>query len=488
MTPSNPFLAQPSTPADEKKQELAREGIPELQGRSFKDDRFEIAPFYSAIVLKYLDREDEVMPQHVSLVGFEYELASRILKLSTSKKAKIAFFHGRPEDVIQVQQDPRAPGPQSMSRFQPFLVQVLGDRFDIVEVSLSESSMIPEDAGLLIVAEPNGTSDRQRYEIERFIASGRPAILMLSTSTGALDAQLAITPLQPGLDQTLATWGVSIGSQMISSVDCGNIEIVSRDNAFGLPVRQRTPLPTCPVARGSGLNPDSPLTRSAQVLVFPFSSPLSTDAQGLEEAGLELVELARTSDGSWLNTWQPNVSREMVIEPDDPGLLGSRLVALMLSGTFPTSFVAGDPLPQWPAAPADGESEPPANVSVIPPLEGSETQVVIVGCADFAKVQSLQLYQQNISFLLASVEALALGGDLVKIRAKNQAAAPLRSTKKWERSLVTYGNLLLLPLLVVLAGLGLFLGAVQGRPPVSAEFTGNSVPSPVAAPPSEPAP
>lgn len=463
QAPANPFLAQASTPADEKKQELARQGIPELQGRSFKDDKFEIAPFYSAIVLKYLDRENEVIPQHISLEGFEYELASRILKLSSSSKPKIAFFHGRPEDVVQLQQDPRAPGPPTMSHFQPFLVQVLGERFDVVEVSLSEESTIPEDTALLIVAEPNGTSDRQRYEIERFISSGRPAIIMASGSSGTLDTQMAITPLQPGLEETLKAWGVTLGSEIVASVDCGSIEIVNRNNPFNLPVRSQAPLPTCPAASASGLNSDSPLTRTVRALVFPYASALSTDAERLGEQGIELVELARTSDSSWLNSWRPNVTREMVTEPTDPGRLGSHLMALMLNGKLPSTFAAGDPLPPWTDPGAEGGSEEGTEtpsgdlVSVVAPLEVAESQVVIVSCADFAKVQSLQLYQQNISFLLASVEALALGGNLVKIRGKNQVLAPLRTTEKWERNLATYGNLMVLPLLVVLVGLGFFL-------------------------------
>ncbi|MGE4631984.1 MAG: GldG family protein [Planctomycetota bacterium] len=441
--PMQAFLGGPVSPADEKKRELAQQGIPELQGRSLKDDGFEIVPFYSTLLLKYLDREKEGIPVHSNLEGLEYELVSRIVKLSMRQKPVIAFFHGRPEDQISTTPDGR-PLPQPTGHFSPFIESVLMDRFEVVPIDLSEQNPVPEEAVILIVAEPDGTTARQRYEIERFIVGGRPAIFFASTTAGKLDQTVQMTPLAPGLGETLQAWGIQIQPHMlVASDECGSITIM-QNTPLG-PMQRPAPLKLCPMATGNGLDGTSPLTRGIGSIVFPFASPLIVNETVAATAGLEVTVLAKSVRDSWLAPFSPSYTLQMRDKPKDPGSLAPRNLALLIEGVFPTTFEEGSAVPPWdPTAETDGGSAPTVGA-----LDARSSRVLLIGSADIAKYGSLIQYRQNVQFLLGAIEALALDPDLATIRSKVQVSSALRDTSRQERRLASYGNMVGIPLLLL---------------------------------------
>jgi hypothetical protein len=83
-------------------------------------------------------------------------------------------------------------------------------------------------------------------------------------------------------------------------------------------------------------------------------------------------------------------------------------------------------------------------------MESQPGRVLLLGSADIAKYASLSMYQQNVRFLVGAIEALALDPDLAKIRAKVQVSSALRKTERNERNLVTYGNMVGIPLILML--------------------------------------
>jgi ABC-type uncharacterized transport system involved in gliding motility auxiliary subunit len=441
--PMRAFLGGPVSPADEKKRELAQQGIPELQGRSFKDDGFEIVPFYSSLLLKYLDRETEGIPVHSNLEGLEYELVSRIVKLSMRQKPVIAFFHGRPGDQISTTPDGR-PLPQPTGQFSPFIDSVLKDRFEVVSIDLSEQNPVPEEAVILIVAEPDGTTPRQRYELERFIADGRPVIFFASTTAGKLDQTVQMTPLAPGLAETLQAWGIQIQPHMlVASDECGSITIM-QNTALG-PMQRPAPLKLCPMASGNGLDGTSPLTRGIGSIVFPFASPLIVDEAVVAAAGLEVTVLASSSRESWLAPFSPGYTLQMRDKPQDPGSLAQHKLALFIEGIFPLTFEQGSTVPPWdPTEETDATSGP-----TVPAIDARSSRVLLLGSADIAKYGSLIQYRQNVRFLLGAIEALALDPDLSTIRSKVQVSTALRDTSRQERRLASYGNMVGIPLLLL---------------------------------------
>jgi len=395
--PMAAFMGGPTSPADTKKQELAQQGIPELQGRSVKEDGIEVVPFYSAIVLKYLDRESEGIPVHTSLEGLEYELVSRIAKLTLESKPVVAFFQGRPEDVITQGPD-GSPLPAPMSHFDPIL-DALAERFEVRKVELTEESLVPAEAQLLIIAEPNGTTPRQRYEIESSIRSGRPAMILASTTSGSMDRGFQLTPLSPGLSESFGPWGIDIQPNMIvsSQRQCGSIETVT-EGPLGLRMRVPQPFPVCPGSSGNNLDETSPFTRGVQALVFPFASPLIINEAVATAAGIEITPLAMSDKDSWLTPFGPAVSGPMVTPPKDPGMQKSRVLALVAEGSFPSTFEVGSKVPSWdPTLEVTGEEE---DAPLVEETESAESRILLIASADLAKYTSLSMYRTNVGFLM----------------------------------------------------------------------------------------
>ena len=465
----NPFAPGPQTPRQEKEQELAQMGVQKLQGQIVEDDRFEMLNFYSSIVIKYLDKPSVPIERHTQLDGLEYELASRILKLTATQKPKIAFFLGRPDNVRMVpSQFPQMP-PQKVHPYQLILNQVFAETFDITEIELTETSLVPDEAKLLIVAEPHELSQRQIYEIDRYIASGRPAMFWVSRNTSNVnDPSWPITGLFPGLDPVFDAWGIKLDSQMVFSVDCAPVAI--EQSLAGIPVRSLNPWPPCPVATAKELSRESPLTAGLPAVVFPFASRLTHDDTKLAENGLELTVLARSTERSWLPPWGPQLQNEMINPPKTESgefvFQGSFDLAYLLEGQFPSSFEAGKPLPAW-STPvkenADGEEgaseeeTAPEPSELIPPLTTTgPTQVIVCASADMAKEDYFRQsrdYLTNIGFFQNAIESIALGHDLLRIRSKGQTTRPFEKelTPK-EKDVMFYGNAFGIPFAVIVLG------------------------------------
>ncbi|HCW44047.1 MAG TPA: hypothetical protein DGU45_01895 [Planctomycetes bacterium] len=443
--PMAALMGGPSSPADTKKQELAREGIPELQGRSIKDDGVEVVPFFSAIVLKYLDREAEGIPVHTSLDGLEYELVSRIAKLALTEKPVLAFFQGRPDDKITQGPD-GSPLPQPIGHFDP-LLDAMKDRFDVQTILLTEQSLIPDTAQLLIIAEPDAVTPRQRYEIENSIRSGRPAIVLASTASGSMDRGFQLTPLSPGMSESFVPWGIDIQPNMIvSSQKCGSIETIT-EGPLGIRMRIPQPFPVCPGVAGNGLDGTSPFTRGVESLIFPFPSPLIINEDVARAAGIRVSALATSDEDAWVTPFGPAVTSQMISPPQDPGFRAPRVLALIAEGVFPSSFEVGSKVPSWDPTleMTGGEADAP----LVEAMDEKESRFLLIGSADMAKYSSLNQYRQNVGFLLGSIEALALDPDLAKIRGKVQLPSALRETTRDERNLVIYGNIAGIPLLLM---------------------------------------
>ncbi|MCI0650266.1 MAG: GldG family protein, partial [Planctomycetes bacterium] len=346
----NPFQQGPQTPRDEKIAALAQEGIEYRPGQIVENDRFEIINFFSSIVIQYLDRKDPIS-RHDEVEGLEYALASRIVKLSTPEKPKIAFFHGRPEDVEEVVQDGLPPGfpPSKRHAFEPVLSQVLGRLVDVEEVKLTAESLIPESATVLIIAEPNNLNDRQVYEIDRWIAAGRPTVIFAARqSCDVRNPPYTITPLNPRLDRLFEKWGIRLDAQFVASEKCGRIQVMQVIPDMGIAVPAPANFPPCVAAFGNGLNQQSPLTMGLGVIFFPFPSLLGYDESRTAAAGLNITVLARSDEKSWLNGWAPNLTREMT-QPREVGgarhYSGKEDLAYLIKGTFPFSHKVGDPVP-----------------------------------------------------------------------------------------------------------------------------------------------
>jgi ABC-type uncharacterized transport system involved in gliding motility auxiliary subunit len=80
-------------------------------------------------------------------------------------------------------------------------------------------------------------------------------------------------------------------------------------------------------------------------------------------------------------------------------------------------------------------------------------RVVVVGSTDFASDRYARNSPENLVFVENAVDWLAQDDALIGIRSKNRAPPPLVFTSTTTRSAVKYGNVIGVPVLLMLAGI-----------------------------------
>ena len=79
---------------------------------------------------------------------------------------------------------------------------------------------------------------------------------------------------------------------------------------------------------------------------------------------------------------------------------------------------------------------------------------MVVGSSEFASDRFVQFAPENLSIALNAVDWLAQDEELIAIRSKDRQPVPLVFKSAVERDLAKYANLIGLPLVVALLGVG----------------------------------
>jgi ABC-type uncharacterized transport system involved in gliding motility auxiliary subunit len=489
-TQFDPFTGQMSTKKrteyEKVLDELAQKGVQKLTVRDIKQDAVSFASFYSAIAISYRGAEEEVIRDHRSLDNLEYELASRVLKLTLTEKEKpvVAFYNGQPKP-------PKPPDPRTMMPPQmpeegeeeyAGLKQFLGELFSVKQVKLTEGEPIPPEAKTLILAQPKDLDRRQAAEVNRFVSSGGNLIVFAGNYTADLQT-MRVMPVSTGLEDLLAQWGVKGDPRPVNSIQCGQVNIVQTVNTpLGrMRVPQSSSIPTHVLSMANNFDASSPFLRSLEVIVCPWAMALSVEGpETLKQKQLEASVLVKSDKNTWFGK-KPAMSINDLMEngPKRGEELdkfqgeGPQNLVVFLRGTFPYAYEGKD-LPAWQDkaddAAGDGKDKPkkpekPVEKGHVAEPKGANA--LVIGSPDFCKDAYIRehgqrLYSGNYFFLRNVVEAFSLGNELIDIRAKQSARRPLSpDVSATTKSVLKLCNVLGMPILI--AALGIVYAALRRR-------------------------
>ncbi len=263
---------------------------------------------------------------------------------------------------------PPAPAPymaqQGMGGNQFSQLQgLLGNDFNVETADLAEG-VVPEAADLLVVVDPKELSDKQVFAIDQFLMKGGTVAVAASAFEANFAAQtLTAAPRVTGLEDWLDHLGVGIGESLVLDPANAAFPVPVTRNVGGFSFQELVMLdyPYFPDIRAPSLNPDSIMTSGLPQVTMAWASPIELDAE--RNAEREIVELLRTSPGSWLSTSTdvlPRINEQGLSAFTPDGDQQSRLVGVLLSGRF-DSFFAGQPSPlleeEAAAEEADGEAD-----------------------------------------------------------------------------------------------------------------------------------
>ena len=419
-------------PSSNKKlmEELAQKDYLKEINVSQKDEMSR-SKLISGLQITYKDKPSLDIPVIYNTDEVEYQLGGRLIELTVAKKHLVA---------IMAPPAPPAPPPQ-MSRGQrppgngyEWLSQggIDDKKFEIKNIDISEGNGIPKDAACLIVIRPKELSERQRFEVVKYLAEGGKMLLLAAPFRLYSEMNAWKVDKTPtGLEDYLKECGVAFGQDFIA--DKSNLQL-SQLNMFTGKIESQT-IPLFIKIKPENIDQTTSLTRLMPGLVMPFPAEIKLDKDMQSKAGLSEVTLALTTNQNWTIKFAENFNPVKAGEDDAnlPPMEAPKAVFVMLMGKFPFPYV-GKPIPEW-NKPADKDKEKDAAKDKDKDKEKDKKvetakadlkpgTLVICSSPDAFLQQYLedrmlnQQMQGNIALISNITESMSFGDDLMRLRTK----------------------------------------------------------------------
>ncbi|MFH1841860.1 MAG: GldG family protein [bacterium] len=420
---------------EEMQNSLSTKGIRPFQVQTVDKDEIGVKLIWSAMTIAYKDYPEEILPQVLpqSLANMEYEVVSRIYRLTHEEKPKIALYAPAKEvdqqlAMMYLQQGMQPPAPEDVySNLRQLLEQ---EHYQVVPVDLTKESRIPDDAAVLLIMNPVELNERQVYEINRALSNGLPTILAMQAHeyeyTPARRGGFTMNAhgTSSGLEDMLGKFGVALVQDHFMDTNLQVLSIPRTQNMGGLRFQTSEPVraPIQILVTESQMNAESPLTNRISNLLYLWGTPLDINASELARQELAVTNLMTSSDRCWREEYNDGVVPGSHFSESGKDFLGPQPLGVLIEGEFPDSFESF-PLPDWPldpsAAPTPAGEEPVAQEpeDFIAGLDPTPTRLMVFGSAKMFDNSIIQA-GQNALLLLNALDYLAHGEDLISIRTK----------------------------------------------------------------------
>ncbi len=407
LNPRVRYAVVDPTKDPELERKLRDRGIEPFAVQTIERDKVSVRRVYSAIALAYLDKPEEVIPQVVpdSLSTLEYDLVSRIYKLTLSEKPVVAFLS-------------RTDFLSGSYRTAEEILRALG--FEVKGTPLTKENGLPEKARLLVILSPGKLNDRQLFEIGRFLHRG--GAVMLATSAARFsynpgpEGEILATPMPQDLsvNKLLETYGLEIKNQVLFDHQMVTMA-VSQEREIGIfkaLVHVPVNFPMQVQVLAPQMDQASPITHGLNALLYLWGSPLEVDQKITQKLGLKVKPLFTSSPRAWAEEVGLGSLSEKDFTP--PKETRAYPLALLVEGRFPLPF--NGTAPPWPGEKETKKSSREKKTAVAP--ESSQPgRLILVGSGAMFADGIIDIFD-NALFFANAAEALALGGELLSLRAR----------------------------------------------------------------------
>ncbi len=455
---------------DEELQELLQgKGIRPFQVQSVERDEIGLKLIYSAVSIAYMDKSEEILPQVLpqSLATLEYEIVSRVYRLTQEKQPVLAVFAPKPQldpqmlgMYLQMGMEP----PEMPDTWEQAVELLRSEHYDVRRIELTADSPIPEDADALLVLGPVNLNERQAWEIGRALSRGVSTLMAVQNYeydyNPAQRGGFRITARQrsSGLEDLLRSYGLIVVPDQLFDAEHEVLSIPRTQNLMGMQIRTAEPVraPMQIAVRGEQMNRELSITNRIEQLFYLWGTDIVKDPTRLVGLNLGAQVLFSTSKRAWHKPFSadPLTTADVTMQGKD--LEPARALGYLVDGQFPD--YGGETPPAWPGPPAPaGEGEPaPEEDTIVFAGEPAPGQLVLFGCAKLFEQPILQAGHNSL-LLLNSVDALALGGDLIGIRSKLITARSLKPIEATQKLLFRLFIVALVPVLLTLYGIARLL-------------------------------
>jgi ABC-type uncharacterized transport system involved in gliding motility auxiliary subunit len=408
------------------KEEALKRGIAPIQFNVLSNERFEVREGFMGLVLQHEDKK-EVVSAVTDTAGLEYDLTSRILRLTRPSRKVVGLFSGR--------------GALSARRLHPELKEEIERNVELEDADLRTSSATRLSA-LLVLGPSEKLSTEEVFALDQFLLSGRPLVIAADSRSTDMRSFMS-SELDSGLGDFLGHNGVKPGKDFVLDAQCQKVSVAQQRGWFTLTNIVDYPF----FIAASDLSKSHPATRDLNSLSLPFASALEVAPR---PAGASMEVLARSSKGSWLS--RPASGPYSNISPirnDSAYAPGDRkgpfILAVSIEDRF-TSFFSRSPSSPRPV-PAK------ADRSAFLSESRGNGRLLVVGTSRFADMEISRGGGSGAVFLLNLFDWAALDPDLCSIRSKSAAFRPLMEAPPSVKAAARWGNILIPPAFAVAFGL-----------------------------------
>lgn len=376
-------------------------------------------PFWFNLTLSDGRQTEQVpMPQQLDEAGFRRSLEAAVKRFSPGFLKTVAVLTP-PTPMNYGMPGMGAPGGPQFT----LLRQALGESVRWLPTDLKRGE-VPAAADMLMVLAPEKLDRKQLFAIDQFLMQGGSVVVATAPTEVDLGSGIAGHPVDSGLTDWLAGYGLKLGPGLVLDPHSGALPIpVERPIGGGMSVREihLAAYPYIADLRGDELSSASPVTASLGELQMPWAAPVEVDAA--KNKGRKSLTLLSSSADSWVSARSDllpdyRAHPELGFAPE--GKLGARPLAVMLEGRFDSYFKGQtSPLLQTAAAaampgakPAAGQGSAPAPAAA-PAGQGSALGRVIEHSPDSARlilIGSNELFSDQATDLIGE----ALGNKYLK--------------------------------------------------------------------------
>ena len=444
---------------------LEKKGINPFDARSIEKDSFDIKRIYSAIAISYLDKPEEVIPQVVpqNISGLEYEMLSRIYRMTMTDKPIVVI--AAPYDITnqdpQMQQYLRQMGQNPSTKEDRYksLAQILtSQNYEVVRTEMTENDPLPSDYDLLLVVSPQNLSDRQKYEINKALVSGKDVIMAVQNykfeyipQRGA-GIRVMPTENKPAANDLLGHYGLAISDDILMDNSQQILSIPTQQNIGGMftaTVDTPVKLPIQIRITDQEMNNKVSITNRVSELLYLWGSSLKIDEAKLGQLGLNKNVLFTSSDQTWTTSYAGTPLTPDNVDMRKNEVIGAQPLAVMVTGQFPNPY-ANSNIPAWPGVPDSAKIIMKENITSAP------GRLILIGCGEMFSDQLISAFGNGL-LVLNSVDAMLLGDDLINVRAKQFTQRYIGETSAAAKVFWRFFVTILIPAVLIILGIARYI-------------------------------
>ena len=336
----------------------------------------------------------------------------------------------------------------------------------MVSTDLS-AGLVPEQADLLMVLDPEELDEKALFAVDQFLMKGGTVALATGPFAASLSQQsLVASQRTSGLEPWLEHLGLQLQPQMVMDPQNAAFPAPVTRQVGGFSFQELVMLdyPYFVDVRGDGLNDDAAVNAGLNQVTLSWASPISVTAG----EGIGATTLLASSSGSWLSTNTDVLPRydESGLSPFVPeGEQSPHALGVLLEGRF-ESFFAGKPSPllevgdeaeeplDADTAESEATSETDAIAATLGTVSGTierspeSARLIVYGSNDFLADQTLRMvgaadgmvYTNTVQMIGNVVDWTLEDQSLVGIRARGNFNRTLPSMTVEDQTTWEYAN------------------------------------------------